>query len=95
MLDEPTSALDMSVQAQVVDLLRAVQKRRNLAYLFISHDLKVVRALANEVIVMRLGKVVEQGPSAKIFDAPEHDYTKALMAAAFDIKAVGGDEVAV
>lgn len=95
MLDEPTSALDMSVQAQVVDLLRAVQKRRNLAYLFISHDLKVVRALANEVIVMRLGKVVEQGPSAKIFDAPEHDYTKALMAAAFDIKAVGSDEVAV
>lgn len=95
MLDEPTSALDMSVQAQVVDLLRAVQKRRNLAYLFISHDLKVVRALANEVIVMRLGKVVEQGPSAKIFDAPEHDYTKALMAAAFDLAAVDSDEVAV
>lgn len=95
MLDEPTSALDMSVQAQVVDLLRAVQKRRNLAYLFISHDLKVVRALANEVIVMRLGKVVEQGPSAKIFDAPEQDYTKALMAAAFDLAAVDSDEVAV
>ncbi|WP_306260901.1 ABC transporter ATP-binding protein [Pararhizobium sp. IMCC21322] len=95
MLDEPTSALDMSVQAQVVDLLRAVQKRRNLAYLFISHDLKVVRALANEVIVMRLGRVVEQGPSAKIFDAPEQDYTKALMAAAFDLAAVDSDEVAV
>lgn len=95
MLDEPTSALDMSVQAQVVDLLRAVQKRRNLAYLFISHDLKVVRALANEVIVMRLGKVVEQGPSAKIFDAPEQDYTKALMAAAFDLAAVDSDQVAV
>lgn len=95
MLDEPTSALDMSVQAQVVDLLRAVQKRRNLAYLFISHDLKVVRALANEVIVMRLGKVVEQGPSAKIFDAPEQDYTKALMAAAFDLAAIDSDEVAV
>lgn len=94
-LDEPTSALDMSVQAQVVDLLRAVQKRRNLAYLFISHDLKVVRALANEVIVMRLGKVVEQGPSAKIFDAPEQDYTKALMAAAFDLAAIDSDEVAV
>ena len=95
MLDEPTSALDMSVQAQVVDLLRAVQKRRNLAYLFISHDLKVVRALANEVIVMRLGKVVERGPAAQIFDAPQHEYTKALMAAAFDITAVGSAELAV
>ena len=87
MLDEPTSALDMSVQAQVVDLLRDLQKRRNLAYMFISHDLKVVKALANEVIVMRLGKVVEQGPSKQIFENPQTDYTKALMAAAFDIKA--------
>ena len=87
MLDEPTSALDMSVQAQVVDLLRDLQKRRNLAYMFISHDLKVVKALANEVIVMRLGKVVEQGTAKQIFEAPETDYTKALMAAAFDIKA--------
>ncbi|MEX0345619.1 MAG: ABC transporter ATP-binding protein [Rhizobiaceae bacterium] len=86
MLDEPTSALDMSVQAQVVDLLRDLQERHNLAYLFISHDLKVVRALANEVIVMRNGKVVEQGASEKIFSAPESDYTKALMAAAFDIE---------
>jgi microcin C transport system ATP-binding protein len=89
MLDEPTSALDMSVQAQVVDLLRDIQKRKGLAYMFISHDLKVVKALANEVIVMRHGKVVEQGPSAKIFNDPQTDYTKALMAAAFDMKAIG------
>ena len=87
MLDEPTSALDMSVQAQVVDLLRDLQKRHDLAFLFISHDLKVVRALANEVIVMRNGKVVERGPAEEIFDRPRTDYTKALMAAAFDIKA--------
>jgi microcin C transport system ATP-binding protein len=90
MLDEPTSALDMSVQAQVVDLLRDLQRRRNLAYLFISHDLKVVRALANEIVVMRNGKVVEHGPAQKVFDAPETDYTKALMAAAFDLEAVPG-----
>ncbi|AWI59500.1 peptide ABC transporter ATPase [Sinorhizobium fredii USDA 205] len=88
MLDEPTSALDMSVQAQVVDLLRDLQRKHNLAYLFISHDLKVVRALANEVIVMRLGKVVEQGPAERIFSAPVEDYTKALMAAAFNLEAV-------
>lgn len=86
MLDEPTSALDMSVQAQVVDLLRDLQKKHNLAYLFISHDLKVVRALANEVVVMRNGKVVEHGPADQIFDNPKTDYTKALMAAAFDIE---------
>jgi microcin C transport system ATP-binding protein len=86
MLDEPTSALDMSVQVQVVELLRRLQEERNLAYLFISHDLKVVRAMANEVIVMRLGKVVEQGPATQIFDAPQTDYTKALMAAAFDLE---------
>ena len=88
MLDEPTSALDMSVQAQVVELLRKLQKDHNLAYLFISHDLKVVRALANDIIVMRAGKVVEQGPADKVIGAPEEDYTKALMAAAFDLKAI-------
>ena len=87
MLDEPTSALDMSVQAQVVDLLRKLQRDHNLAYLFISHDLKVVRALANNVIVMRFGKVVEQGSAHQIFDDPQTDYTKALMAAAFDLVA--------
>ncbi|MCL6706008.1 ABC transporter ATP-binding protein [Pseudomonas sp. R2.Fl] len=88
MLDEPTSALDMSVQAQVVDLLRDLQQRHDLAYLFISHDLRVVKALANEVIVMRHGKVVEQGPAAQIFAAPREDYTRALMSAAFDLKPV-------
>jgi microcin C transport system ATP-binding protein len=87
-LDEPTSALDMSVQAQIVDLLRDLQQRHMLAYLFISHDLKVVRALADEVIVMRQGKVVEQGPADRIFDEPQEAYTKALIAAAFDIEAV-------
>jgi microcin C transport system ATP-binding protein len=86
-LDEPTSALDMSVQAQIVDLLRELQKKRDLAYLFISHDLRVVRALANEIIVMRHGKVVEQGPAAAIFANPQSDYTKALFAAAFAIEA--------
>ena len=89
-LDEPTSALDMSVQAQIVDLLRELQQRHRLAYLFISHDLKVVRALADEVIVMRDGKVVEQGSAARIFDAPEADYTKALMKAAFELESVEG-----
>ncbi|MDX8476996.1 ABC transporter ATP-binding protein [Mesorhizobium sp. VK24D] len=86
MLDEPTSALDMSVQAQVVDLLRDLQARHNLAYLFISHDLKVIRALANDVIVMRNGQVVEAGPSEQIFSSPQTDYTRALISAAFRIE---------
>jgi microcin C transport system ATP-binding protein len=86
-LDEPTSALDMSVQAQIVELLRDLQKKRDLAYLFISHDLKVVRALASEIIVMRAGQVVEAGDAAQIFANPQSDYTRALFAAAFDIKA--------
>ena len=92
-LDEPTSALDMTVQAQIVDLLRDLQARHDLAYLFISHDLRVVRALANEVIVLRQGKVVEQGPAQQVFDHPATDYTRALMAAAFEIKAVETDAV--
>jgi microcin C transport system ATP-binding protein len=86
MLDEPTSALDMSVQAQVVDLLRTLQTRHDLAYLFISHDLKVIRALANEVIVMRNGRIVEHGPATQIFERPQTDYTRALIAAAFEME---------
>jgi microcin C transport system ATP-binding protein len=93
MLDEPTSALDMSVQAQIVELLRKLQKTHDLAYLFISHDLKVVRALANDVVVMRNGVVVEQGPADEIFENPKTDYTKALLAAAFDLKVAAGGAV--
>jgi len=85
MLDEPTSALDMSVQAQIVDLLRELQLRHGLAYLFISHDLKVVRALAHEIMVMKDGAVVEAGDAESILTAPRHPYTKALMAAAFEL----------
>ena len=92
-LDEPTSALDMSVQAQIVDLLRDLQQRHGLAYMFISHDLKVVRALADEVIVMRAGRVVEQGPAGRIFEDPKEPYTRALIAAAFDIEAVEQEAV--
>ena len=89
-LDEPTSALDMSVQGQIVELLRRLQRDHNLGYLFISHDLKVVRALAHRVVVLRHGQVVEQGPADQLFDAPQQDYTKALMAAAFALEVQGG-----
>ena len=94
MLDEPTSALDMSVQAQIVDLLRGLQKKHDLAYLFISHDLKVVRALCNYVIVLRAGKVVEEGPAEDVFERPKNAYTKALLAAAFDLEAIDDGVVA-
>jgi microcin C transport system ATP-binding protein len=87
-LDEPTSALDMSVQAQIVDLLHELQRKRGLAYMFISHDLKVIKALATDLIVMRHGKVVEAGPAIDVFRAPHTEYTRALFAAAFDIEAV-------
>ncbi|WP_205957805.1 ABC transporter ATP-binding protein [Paracoccus salipaludis] len=82
-LDEPTSALDMTVQVQIVELLRDLQRRHGLAFLFISHDLRVVRAMSHQIMVMRAGDVVEQGTTAQVFDAPQSDYTRALMAAAF------------
>jgi microcin C transport system ATP-binding protein len=85
-LDEPTSALDMLIQAQIVELLRALQKRRNLTYIFISHDLRVVAALASRLVVMRHGKVVEEGPAAELFARPTSDYTRALLAAAFNLE---------
>ena len=86
-LDEPTSALDMLIQSQIVDLLRDLQKRRDLTYLFISHDLRVVAALASRLIVMRNGKIVEEGPAVDLFAHPKSDYTRALFAAAFNIEA--------
>jgi microcin C transport system ATP-binding protein len=93
-LDEPTSALDMIIQAQMVDLLRALQKRRDLTYLFISHDLRVVAALASRLMVMRNGKVVEEGPAADLFARPGSDYTRALLAAAFDLETAAEGVVA-
>jgi microcin C transport system ATP-binding protein len=85
-LDEPTSALDMLIQSQMVDLLRDIQKRRDLTYMFISHDLRVVAAMASRLLVMRNGKVVEEGAAADIFKAPKSDYTRALFAAAFNLE---------
>ncbi|MFO7730940.1 MAG: ABC transporter ATP-binding protein [Spirochaetia bacterium] len=82
-LDEPTSSLDRSIQFQVVDLLRTLQQRHGLTYLFISHDLKVVKSLCHELVIMRAGKIVEQGPAADIFTAPQHEYTQALLKTAF------------
>jgi len=93
-LDEPTSALDMLLQAQMVDLLRELQRKRDLTYLFISHDLRVVASLASHLIVMRQGKVVEEGPASKLFRSPQSDYTRALFAAAFRNEASGDDAVA-
>ncbi len=86
-LDEPTSALDMSVQAQIVDLLQQLQADHQLGYLFISHDLRVVRALAHRIVVLRQGRVVEQGPADEVLSRPVHEYTRALMAAAFTLEA--------
>lgn len=85
-LDEPTSALDVSVQAQMVDLLHSLQDRYGLAYIFISHDLRVVRALADEILVMKAGRIVEQGAAAKVFETPDQPYTQALLSAALDLK---------
>ena len=83
MLDEPTSALDMTVQVQIVDLLRDLQRKWGLAYIFISHDLRVVRAMSHKVIVMKDGDIVEAADAASLFANPKTDYTRALMAAAF------------
>ncbi|MDO8533378.1 MAG: ABC transporter ATP-binding protein [Xanthobacteraceae bacterium] len=93
-LDEPTSALDMMIQAQIVDLLRELQKKRDLTYMFISHDLKVIAALASHVLVMQAGKVVEQGKAAELFAKPKSDYTRALFAAAFELETAGEGVVA-
>jgi microcin C transport system ATP-binding protein len=86
-LDEPTSALDMSVQGQIVELLRRLQAEHDLGYLFISHDLKVVRAMAHRIVVLRGGRVVEEGPAEDVIARPREDYTRALMAAAFSLEA--------
>ncbi|MFG1394227.1 ABC transporter ATP-binding protein [Xanthobacter agilis] len=92
-LDEPTSALDMIVQAQIVELLRALQKKRNITFMFISHDLRVVSALASRILVMRNGKMVEEGPARDVFERPREDYTRALFAAAFALETAGADVV--
>ena len=87
-LDEPTSALDVSVQAQIVELLRGLQEKHKMAYLFISHDLRVVRAMSHHLVVMRRGVVVEQGNARTVFENPQHEYTKELMRAAFELRTV-------
>ncbi|WP_454914805.1 ABC transporter ATP-binding protein [Xanthobacter sediminis] len=92
-LDEPTSALDMIVQAQIVELLRALQRKRDLTFMFISHDLRVVSALASHILVMRNGKMVEEGPARTVFEHPREDYTRALFAAAFSLETAGADVV--
>jgi microcin C transport system ATP-binding protein len=92
-LDEPTSALDVSVQAQVVDLLRELQARHRLAYLFISHDLRVVRAMAHRIVVLRQGRIVEQGEAEALMQFPREPYTRALMAAAFELRAAETEHV--
>jgi microcin C transport system ATP-binding protein len=93
-LDEPTSALDMLIQAQICALLRKLQREHNLTYMFISHDLRVVSALASRIMVMRHGKVVEEGPAAEVFAEPKSDYTRALFAAAFDLETAPASVVA-
>ena len=87
MLDEPTSALDMTIQAQIIKLLKDLQKRYGITYLFVSHDLRVIKAMADEVAVMQNGKIVEAGPAENLFNNPQHPYTKSLFAAAFELKA--------
>ena len=94
-LDEPTSALDMLLQAQMVDLLRELQRKRDLTYVFISHDLRVVASLASHLIVMRHGKVVEEGAAAELFKNPKTDYTRALFAAAFRLETIPGGATAI
>ena len=94
-LDEPTSALDMSVQAQIVDLLRDLQARRGLSYLFISHDLRVVRAMAHRVMVMRGGRVLEEGPTEQVMADPRDPYTRALMDAAFGLQVSNATDMAM
>jgi microcin C transport system ATP-binding protein len=86
-LDEPTSALDMTIQKQIIELLKELQKKYGITYLFITHDLRVIRALADEVAVMQNGRIVESGPAREIFQSPRHPYTRALFSAAFELKA--------